>query len=340
MARQKINYTTIKRTNSGGSSSSSGSSGSKSSSGSSGSKSSSGSSGSYSSGDKYAGGSTFVRPDGSRYDVSGSFTSPSGKESYIDSSGNVTTISSGSKSSSGSGSSSDSSGSGSSGSSGSDSAARAYQKMLDAQLEARKSAFNSGKNLLNTQANDASRQAYIQYMQSKKALPEQLSAVGINGGAAESSILGLEGSYGNNLNSIESAKNKGIAELESQYESGAATDTAAAQQYIAQLAEQRRKEALAQQNQLAQLQQSASAAAKPYQPAVQRTAESAGNDTTGNSSVVPTSYMQAQQLAINSKSMSPLAAYYKAKGYTDAQVASMLNQLLLDPEGTFYAYGR
>lgn len=313
MARQKINYTTIKRTNSGGSSSSSGSSGS---------KSSSGSSGSYSAGDKYAGGNTFVRPDGSRYDVSGSFTSPSGKESYIDSSGNVTTISSGS------------------GSSGSDSAARAYQKMLDAQLEARKSAFNSGKNLLNTQANDASRQAYIQYMQSKKALPEQLSAVGINGGAAESSILGLEGSYGNNLNSIESAKNKGIAELEAQYESGAATDTAAAQQYIAQLAEQRRKEALAQQNQLAQLQQTASAAAKPYQPAVQRTAESAGNDTTGNPSVVPTSYMQAQQLAINSKSMSPLAAYYKAKGYTDAQVASMLNQLLLDPEGTFYAYGR
>lgn len=323
MARQKINYTTIKRTNSGGSSSSSGSSGSKNSSGSSGSKSSSGSSGSYSSGDKYAGGNTFVRPDGSRYDVSGSFTSPSGKESHIDSNGKVTTVSSGS----GSGYNSDS-------------AEKAYQKMLDAQLKARESAFNSGKSLLNTQANDASRQAYIQYMQSKKALPEQLSAVGINGGAAESSLLGLEGSYGNNLNSIESAKNKGIAELEAQYESGAATDTAAAQQYIAQLAEQRRKEALAQQNQLAQLQQPAAAAAKSYQPALQKTAEGEDNDTTGNPSVVPTSYMQAQQLAINSKSMSPLAAYYKAKGYTDAQVASMLNQLLLDPEGTFYAYGR
>lgn len=58
---------------------------------------------------------------------------------------------------------------------------------------------------INQNYENAARQAYIQYMQSRKDLPEQLAAQGINGGATESSMTALANQYGN---SLASAKNE------------------------------------------------------------------------------------------------------------------------------------
>lgn len=285
MARRKISYSnansdgTIKSTHSSGSSSNS-SSGSTTRSlssytgGTSGSGSSSVPYGTYTSGDKYAGGNVFKDSNGKYYQASGSITSASGKTSDIDSNGNINSYYS----------------SGKSKSTGSTYAERAYKDMLEAQEEARSSALSSGKSSLKSDAADASRQAYIQYMQSKKALPGQLSAAGLTGGASESSLLGLESSYGTNLSDIASAKNRGLAELEAQYENGVASDTAAAQLRLAQLAEQQEQEQVAKENQLA---------------------------------------------ALASKSLTQLVAFWKARGYTNAQIASMINQYQSDPENAY-----
>lgn len=43
-------------------------------------------------GDKYVGGNTFRRPDGSTYEKHGTFVSPSGKVSEISNDGTITTI--------------------------------------------------------------------------------------------------------------------------------------------------------------------------------------------------------------------------------------------------------
>ena len=56
---------------------------------------------SYGTGDKYVGGTTMKRADGSTYEISGEYTSPSGKVSYTDNDGNITTISSNDKSQNG-----------------------------------------------------------------------------------------------------------------------------------------------------------------------------------------------------------------------------------------------
>ena len=85
----------------------------------------------------------------------------------------------------------------------------AYRKQEEMLREQNRLAVQQGVNRLNTQktninqnADENARQAYIQYMQSKKALPQQLASQGINGGATETANLGLASTYQNNLNDI------------------------------------------------------------------------------------------------------------------------------------------
>lgn len=85
----------------------------------------------------------------------------------------------------------------------------AYKQQEQLLREQNRLAVQQGVNRLNTQktninqnAEDNARQAYIQYMQSKKALPQQLAAQGITGGATETANLGLATTYQNNLNDI------------------------------------------------------------------------------------------------------------------------------------------
>lgn len=74
--------------------------------------------------------------------------------------------------------------------------------------------YNTNVDKLNRTAEEANQQAYINYMMSKRDLPQQLSAVGLSGGAAESSYAGLYNSYGNSRAQTEKSRLEGMAELQ------------------------------------------------------------------------------------------------------------------------------
>lgn len=87
----------------------------------------------------------------------------------------------------------------------------AFRKQLEAD---RTSAENSS----NAEYDNAARQNYINYMQARKSLPSQLNALGIRGGASESSALRLGTNYGSNVASNEAARNSALANIRQQYE--------------------------------------------------------------------------------------------------------------------------
>lgn len=97
-----------------------------------------------------------------------------------------------------------------------------YLKMLEAQRAARDAYvqqavnnINKQKTTVNQDAKELARQAYISYMQSKKDLPQQLSAAGYSGGLADSQLLGLDTSLQNNQNSIEQNRSNTLSSLDS-----------------------------------------------------------------------------------------------------------------------------
>ena len=71
------------------------------------------------------------------------------------------------------------------------------------------------KPLLENQFQDSAQQAYIQYMQSQKKLPQMLAAQGLSGGASESSMVGLESDYGNNVNTLRDSYNQALRDIDS-----------------------------------------------------------------------------------------------------------------------------
>lgn len=132
------------------------------------------------------------------------------------------------------------------------SAQQAYERMLAQQRAARQAEYDLGRKTISTNANEAARQAYGQYMQSQRNLPSQMAAAGLTGGASESALLGLETNYGETKAGIQNTLQGGLNQLQSQFEQGVAMDSAQAQQQIAQLSEQHRQEQLAYQRQLEQ----------------------------------------------------------------------------------------
>ena len=135
---------------------------------------------------------------------------------------------------SGSGSGS-SSGGGSSASSGSVSyqegpdISRYYEDLIDsiraqqrAEEQRKQAAINQGVNTLNAQKpvleqqyQDAAQQAYIQMMQSRKALPQVMGAQGLSGGLSESSLVDLDATSGQNLNALRQQRDQGLAGIDS-----------------------------------------------------------------------------------------------------------------------------
>lgn len=73
--------------------------------------------------------------------------------------------------------------------------------------------YDYGAQGVNQNADRAQQQAYINYMMSKRDLPQQLSALGINGGASESRLAGLYNSYGNARNEVDAGRNSDLAML-------------------------------------------------------------------------------------------------------------------------------
>lgn len=69
----------------------------------------------------------------------------------------------------------------------------------------------------NAEYNNSARQNYVNYMRAQKRLPSELNALGINGGASESSLLRLGTNYGSNVASNEAARNSALAGIRQQY---------------------------------------------------------------------------------------------------------------------------
>ena len=68
----------------------------------------------------------------------------------------------------------------------------------------------------------ALRESYINYMMSRKNLGQELSALGLNGGEAETTLGSLLNNYGNSRNTIETTRNKNLSNLGDALQSGLA----------------------------------------------------------------------------------------------------------------------
>jgi hypothetical protein len=78
-------------------------------------------------------------------------------------------------------------------------------------------AYNQSRSSISADAEDALRQAYINNMLNQKNLSQQLSAMGLNGGATETTISGMLNNYGNARNNIDTTRNKNLSSLQSNY---------------------------------------------------------------------------------------------------------------------------
>ena len=94
------------------------------------------------------------------------------------------------------------------------------QKLREATDLANKNAldvYNSGKAELNANIENQLRELYIARMMADRARPVQMSAQGINGGAAESSLAGNRNQYQSNRNALYQDANAKLADLLNTY---------------------------------------------------------------------------------------------------------------------------
>ena len=82
------------------------------------------------------------------------------------------------------------------------------------QLETNKT---NDTNKSNANYDNTAKQNYIKYMQQSRQLPESLNALGVNGGAAESSLIRLKTNYGNNIATNEANRNTAINDINNNY---------------------------------------------------------------------------------------------------------------------------
>ena len=94
--------------------------------------------------------------------------------------------------------------------------------------------YNSGVRGTNQQADRTMNEAYINYMLTRRDLPQLLAAQGINGGAAESTYASLNNNYGTSRNNIDRDRNDTLGNLLDQWNANKAS---ALQQYNASLSE-------------------------------------------------------------------------------------------------------
>ena len=76
-----------------------------------------------------------------------------------------------------------------------------------------RSEYENAMNLLREERDEALRENWILQQQAKAALPEQLAAEGINGGATETSLVNLGAEYQGNRNDIQSEYLEELGEL-------------------------------------------------------------------------------------------------------------------------------
>ena len=123
------------------------------------------------------------------------------------------------------------------------SAAGNYADIFNRGQETLKGAYDNSRNKINEQATDSMREAYINKMLSMKNLSQKLAAMGISGGASESTMAGLLNNYGNARNGIQKTWNSNLSDLEQGYNSNLTDLYNAYQSQMAELANTRAAQA-------------------------------------------------------------------------------------------------
>lgn len=83
--------------------------------------------------------------------------------------------------------------------------------------------YSTSRNEVNADAEKSFREAYVNYMQNRKNINQNLSAQGISGGAAESTMAGMYNNYGNSRNDISTTLNDNLTSLENLYQDNRAS---------------------------------------------------------------------------------------------------------------------
>ncbi len=96
------------------------------------------------------------------------------------------------------------------------------QRKLLAQRQAEaanalKSNYTENVNTINRNNDIASKQAYVNYKQNERALPEELARVGVTGGASESALIKLKNAYTSALERLSNQKNADLGTAENKY---------------------------------------------------------------------------------------------------------------------------
>ena len=96
------------------------------------------------------------------------------------------------------------------------SAAASSEEALEMQIEQAIAQMERQKPQVEESYQDAQRQAYIQQMQAKKNIGQQMAAMGMTGGAAESSLLDLENNYGSQRAAYQRDRDNAIRDIDYQ----------------------------------------------------------------------------------------------------------------------------
>lgn len=117
--------------------------------------------------------------------------------------------------------------------------------------------YNRSKQNITDDAAQSLREAYINRMKSERNLAQQMSAMGLNGGATETTLAGMLNNYGNARNNINTTTNRNLSSLEGNYNDNLAQAMQAYNSAVANASAQKAQQAIALENALANNQISA-----------------------------------------------------------------------------------
>lgn len=113
------------------------------------------------------------------------------------------------------------------------------QKNYDSSVGVMTDSYNNGVAGVNRQADKTQNQAYINYMLSKRDLPKMMAAQGLTGGAAESTMAGLQNNYGNSRNEIDVGRNESLTGILQEFNANKASALQALNSSLVQLENQK-----------------------------------------------------------------------------------------------------
>lgn len=119
------------------------------------------------------------------------------------------------------------------------SASEAYGNIYNSGAAQLGRSYDNSRGKINSEATDAFREAYVNRMLSEKNLGQRLAAMGMSGGASESTLAGLINNYGNARNGIQKTLDTNLGDLEMNYQGNLANLYNAYQQNMANIASQR-----------------------------------------------------------------------------------------------------